>query len=98
MKKIPLDKIPAQNINVVLSQQNCDISVYQKSGLVYVDLSVSGKKIISASLARDRVKLIRGKYLGFNGDLMFVDTQGYSDPQYTGFNQRWILVYVEAGE
>ncbi|GAN63005.1 hypothetical protein AA0313_1445 [Acetobacter indonesiensis NRIC 0313] len=42
---------------------------------------------------RDRVGLVQRKYLGFTGELTFLDTQGTSDPQYTSLNDRWLLVY-----
>lgn len=98
MKIIPLQAVPSQNLNVVLGQQNCSIAIYQKAGLIYVDVKVSGKPLIYAALARNRVLLFRSAYLGFIGNLMFVDTQGSSDPEYTGLNSRWLFVYSEEGE
>lgn len=98
MRRIPVEAVPSQHLNIVLGQQNCELLIYQKSGLVYVDVTVSGKTIIAASLARNRVRLVRGKYLGFVGNLMFVDTQGHDDPVYSGFSNRWILIYLEEHE
>lgn len=98
MKYIPISAVPCQKMDITLSQQECVISIYQKSGLIYLDLIVSGAPVTYASLARDRVKLVRSIYKHFIGNLMFVDTQGESDPAYTGFNSRWLLIYLEDGD
>lgn len=95
MNIIPIEPVPSQKMNIVLSQQNCSLKIYQKSGLVYVDLAIAGTPVVYAGLARNRVNLVRGSYLHFSGNLMFVDTQGNSDPVYTGFNSRWLLTYQE---
>ena len=95
MKIIPIEAVPSQQMNIVLSQQNCTLKIYQNSGLVYVELAVAGKPLVYAGLVRNRVNLVRGSYLHFIGNLMFVDTQGSSDPVFTGFNSRWLLIYQE---
>ncbi|MDN8598614.1 hypothetical protein Q0A17_04150 [Citrobacter sp. S2-9] len=95
MKIIPIEPVPNQKLNIVLSQQNCSLKIYQKSGLVYVDLAVAGTPVVYAGFARNRVDLVRGRYLHFIGNLKFVDTQGSSDPVYSGFNTRWLLTCEE---
>jgi hypothetical protein len=47
-------------------------------------------------MCMDRVKLVRHAYLGFIGNLGFIDTQGKTDPDYTGFGARYQLIYLEA--
>jgi hypothetical protein len=32
--------------------------------------------------------------VGFIGDLIFIDTQGTSDPNYTGLGSRFLLAYL----
>lgn len=98
MKQIPLRAVPSQACSVVLGGKNCQISVYQKSTGVYLDLQVNHKPVAMAVLCHDRVWLIRETYSGFVGDLSFVDTQGRSDPVYTGFGGRFKLMYLEASE
>lgn len=95
MRKIPLRAVPAQTCSVVLSGQNCQVSVYQKSTGVYLDLQVNHEPVAMAVLCHDRVWLIRAAYSGFVGDLTFVDTQGRDDPVYTGFGGRFQLMYRE---
>ncbi|CAG9259677.1 hypothetical protein WT27_23625 [Burkholderia territorii] len=95
---LPITAKPAQNFSVLLAGQNCQISVYQKTTGMYLDLSVNNAPIKSGIACRDRVLLIRHAYLGFVGDLTFFDTQGVADPEYTGLGTRWQLVYLEAGD
>lgn len=96
MRKIPLRAVPAQACSVVLGGQNCQVSVYQKSTGVYLDLRVNHQPVAMAVLCHDRVWLIRETYSGFVGDLTFVDTQGRDDPVYTGFGDRFQLMYRES--
>lgn len=98
MKEIPLQAMPSQRLSVVLAAQNCQIAVYQKSTGMYLDLSVNDAPIITTRLCRDRVRLVRQEYLGFVGDLTFMDTQGRDDPQWAGLGARWKLRYLEAGD
>ena len=37
-------------------------------------------------------------YDGFQGNLFFIDIQGSDDPDYTGFNSRWYLIYLTPDE
>ncbi|VBB10623.1 phage baseplate plug family protein [Burkholderia stabilis] len=98
MLNIPLTANPAQKLSVLLAGQNCQISVYQKTTGLYLDLSVNNAPIKSGIICRDRVLLVRHAYLGFVGDLTFFDTQGVDDPEYSGLGTRWQLVYLEAGD
>jgi hypothetical protein len=96
VKNIPLLPIASQDLYVSLDQQSCEISVYQKSTGVYLDLSVDGVAAATGILCRDRVRIIR--YGGLSGDLMFVDTQGFDDPDYTSLGSRWLLLYLQPSE
>lgn len=91
---IPILPEPAQNLRVQLGQQQCVIALYQRWGRLYLDLMVDNVQIMRARLCRDRVGLVRDAYLGFAGQLAFVDTQGTSDPEYTGLGSRYILIYT----
>jgi hypothetical protein len=98
MLQIPILAVPSQSMTVTLGGQLCQISLYQKSTGVYLDLSVNDAPIVTASLCTDRARLVRHKYLGFVGDLVVVDTMGSSDPDYTGFGTRYALIYLEASD
>jgi len=42
--------------------------------------------------------LVNDVYLGFSGDLEFVDTQGTDDPTFDGLGTRYQLVYLEPSD
>jgi len=92
--RIPLAAVPAQKLSVTLGTQRCLIGIYQKSTGLYFDLSVAGTVIVAGMVCRNRVGLVRAKYLGFSGQLAVVDTQGAQDPDYTGLGSRYQLVYL----
>jgi len=94
MQTIPLAAVPSQTLTVILGGQNCKIAIYQKTEGLFLDLSVSGSSIVSGVICEDRIKLVRYDYLGFAGDLAFVDMQGTLNPYYTGFGTRYKLVYI----
>jgi hypothetical protein len=95
---VPLQGVPSQSLSVVLGDQNCQINVYVKSTGVYIDLYVSNAPIVTATICRDRVRLVREKYLSFLGDLAFVDTEGTSDPRLEGLGSRFILAYIQSND
>lgn len=92
---IPTAAVASQTFNVVLGSQSCTINLYQKSGLMFCDLLVSAVTVMSGVICRDRVRLVRQKYLGFTGDLVFIDQQGTSDPTYTGLGSQFCFYYLE---
>lgn len=94
MQKLPIVAQPSQTMTVMLGAQQCSISIYQRYGLVFLDLTINGVRKITGTICRDRVNVARHAYTGFAGKLAFVDTQGTSDPEYTGFGTRYQLAYV----
>lgn len=94
IQTITLQQTPSQQLDLSLNEQACTLKVGQRSGNVYVDLYVNNSPIVTGALARDRVGLTRHDYLPFKGELLFVDTHGTDDPQYTGFGDRWQLLYL----
>lgn len=102
MQIVPLASIASQNLSIQLNGQSCSINVYQKSTGVYMDLYVAGEVILTGTLAVNNVLMIQKLYLGFLGDLVFIDTEplstGAQNPEYTGLGSRWILVYYLPSE
>lgn len=98
MLAISLQPTPSQNLTVMLNGQRCFIEVYQKSTGLFLDLTVNGYPVLSGVLCLQNVLLVRLAYLGFVGDLIFVDTLGSDDPSYTGFGSRWFLMYLLPSE
>lgn len=93
---IPLQPIPNQTLNVGLGGQNCKLNVFQKGVHLFMDVYVNNGLIVAGALCLDRNRIVRSAYLGFISDLIFVDTQGTSDPDYTGLGSRYQLLYLEA--
>lgn len=91
--QIPLVAAPSQVTAVLLGTQQCRTAVYQKRTGLFLDLFVNDRAVALGVICRDRVWLIRDPYLGFVGDLAFVDLQGASDPDYTGLANRFQLVW-----
>lgn len=99
MLVIPIQPVPSQQVLCVLDGQNCSISIYVRGAKgfqnVYVDLNSNGTNMCLACLSHNAVALDScNSWDGFLGNLYFIDTQGTDDPQYTGFNTRWFLVYL----
>lgn len=90
---IPISAVPAQVVNVTLSNQSVTLTIRQQRTGLFLTAAVNGVIVRAGVLCHDRVALIRASYLGFPGDLAFVDTQGTSDPDYTGLGSRFILVW-----
>jgi len=98
MQNIPLQPVPTQATKVVLGGQNVQLLIYQKPQGIFVDINADGVDIVVGIIARDAVPLICRNYMGFIGNLLFVDTQGNSDPTYDGLGSRFSLVYLTAEE
>jgi hypothetical protein len=98
MQTVPIQPVPSQSTKVVLGGQNCQILIYQKSQGIFVDVNADGVDIVTAVIARDAVPIVCREYAGFEGNLLFIDTQGNDDPFYEGLGSRWTLVYLTAAE
>lgn len=92
--RIPLAAVPSQKLSVNLGGQSCQIAIYQKETGVFLDLARDNIAIVTGAICRDRVSVVREEYLTFAGLVGFVDTQGESDPDYTGFGTRYQLAYI----
>lgn len=98
MQQISIQPVPSQTTQVVLDGQSCAISIYVKNQCMFIDLSVNGNQIAYAIQCKNLVTLIPTAYLGFSGWLVFFDTQGSSDPIYTGLGSRYVLLYMSLAE
>ena len=94
MLQIPLKAIPNQVLQVQLNGQDCQINVYTKFWGLFCDLYVSNALIIGGVICQNANRIVRSTYLGFIGDLAFLDSQGETDPVYTGLGARYGLYYL----
>lgn len=94
MQIVPLQAIASQSVSIQLNGQNAQINVYQKFWGVYLDVYVNDVLLLAGALCENLNLIVRTAYLGFVGDLAFIDTEGSDDPNYTGLGARWQLAYM----
>jgi hypothetical protein len=95
---VPAQPIPNQTVNVVLDGQASTLNIYQKSTGLFLDLLLGTVPIVQGIICLNYSLIVRNTYFGFIGDLVWYDTQGNTDPVYTGFGQRYFLAYLEASD
>lgn len=95
---IPLAATPNQTLKAVLGGQYATIRLYTTTVGLFIDVSVDESPIVQGVLCLNQNRLIRYAYLGFIGDLVFVDTQGSQDPDYSELGSRYHLLYLSPGE
>lgn len=94
---VPTKPIPNQTFQVQLGSQPCVLNIYQLQYGLFVDIFVGNTLVIASVIAENLNRIVRSAYLGFVGDLVFLDTQGTDDPIYTGLGSRYLLIYDDAG-
>jgi hypothetical protein len=94
MLTVPLQPVPSQTLAIALAGQPCKIDVVTRGDGLYVNLYVNDALVIGGVAARNRVRVVIDAYLGFIGDLSWLDTEGDQDPTYDGLGSRWQLVYI----
>lgn len=98
MRIIPLQATAFQDLTVQLADQVCQITIRQKALGLFLDLAVNNTNIVAGVICQNLNKMVRSVYLGFTGDLCFIDLQGTDDPVYTGLGSRFVLAYLESSD
>jgi len=106
MQLVPLTAVPSQLVQANLNWQSVSIAVYQLGMApvtdLYCDLTSNGAPIVTCRKCRafsgsatDAAPflLLDSAYRGFQGDFLFIDSEGDEDPQYSGLGSRWQLIY-----
>lgn len=96
MQTIPIKPVASQSVTPTLAGQACQINLYQKSTGLYFDLLIANASVVRGVICENLNLLLRSKYLGVIGDFCFYDSEGDTDPYYTGLGSRYSLVYLEA--
>lgn len=94
MQQCPIVDAASQTLSITLGGQVCRITLRTFTTGLFCDLYVNDALVVGGSICEDRNLIVRNSYLGFDGDLMFIDTQGTSDPVSPGLGTRFSLVYI----
>lgn len=96
---IPLGAFASQRLSIALQDQFYQIVVRTlgEKGLFF-NLYRNGDPVILNVACYDRTWLLRSRYLGMNGDFLFIDMQGKQDPEINGLGSRYILTYFTLDE
>lgn len=97
---VPIQAVPNQSVQVLLSNQQVLLNIYLRSTNLYMDVYVdSGStEIVVGVICQNINRIVRDLYFGFLGDFSFFDTQGTDDPIYTGLGARFQLIYIEPSD
>ena len=95
---VPLQAVPSQALTITLGGQAVQVNVYQKNTGLFCDVLVSNVAVVAGVICENLNRIVRDAYLGFIGDLIFMDTQGSSDPTYQGLGVRFVLFYLTAAD
>ena len=61
----------------------------------FENIKVDDVDIFKGQICLNNVDMVQYRNMNFVGNLRFLDTQGSEDPYYSGFGERWVLVYVQ---
>ncbi|MFP1728036.1 phage baseplate plug protein [Lonsdalea quercina] len=98
MNVVSLENKKSQSLIVTLGGQSCLIRLIQRSSFLYMDLTVNDEPVIQGVPCLYGNKIVRYDYLGFKGDLFFLDNEGNSDPSWNGLADRFPLYYISEDE
>jgi hypothetical protein len=98
MMLVSTQPLPNQTLQVQVGGQNCTLNITQTAFGLFMDVLVNGTQIIAGVICENLNRIVRSLYLGFSGDFVWLDTEGTSDPIYTGLGSRYQLIYLEEGD
>lgn len=98
---IPINAIPNQSLNVVLSNQNCTINLLSRNGNTFIDLFLNNVNILYARKL-SLTPILPYEYLQsvFIGNLILLNNDGnlYQNPDYKLFGVTQSLLYYNIAE
>lgn len=102
-KIIPVQAVPSQTVSTIVGGQVVKLEIAQKRSFdfvdtkgMYVNVYRNDVLIIGGVICEHANLIVRDTYLGFQGDLMFVDSTGNNtDPVYSDLGSTHFLVYLE---
>lgn len=94
MQTVTAQAVPNQQLQCSLANQAVTLNIYQQNYGMFMDVYVAGEPVILGVLCLNLTRIVRNAYLGFLGDLMWYDSQGNTNPVYSGIGTRYQLTYV----
>ena len=94
MEIVPLQALPNQSVLTILNGQQTHLNVYQKRTGLFLDIFVGNNLILSGVRCVNLTLMVMDAYLGFVGDLTWLDNQGNQNPDFTGLGGRYSLIYL----
>lgn len=94
LRTIPLAATPNQTASVVLGERNVDFTLRAFDDALYIDVIVDDVPIVAGQVCTDRTDLTaRAVQLGYPDlALYFADLRGTSNPDWTEFGTRYVLL------
>src|ERR1700758_2929168 len=90
---IPLQPRANQSFSCILDGQSAHITLETTDYGLYATVVYNGVTVASSRLCLARTDINSAVYNGLPQGLFFANTQGESDPVYTGFGTQYQLVY-----
>jgi hypothetical protein len=98
MQTILAQAIPNQQLSCQLGAQSVTLVITQMAYGLFMTIAVAGVTILNNAPCQNLNRVVRDAYLGFVGDFLWFDTQGSSDPVYTGIGTRYQLLYLSPAD
>lgn len=96
---IPLQPVPSQTVSALINNQATTLNVRQLNDQgLFMDVLLNDAPIIQGVICQNLNVIIRDVYFGYIGDFAWIDTQGTTDPVYTGIGTRYVLGYFTPAE
>lgn len=90
---IPVQPQANQSFTCILDGQAARITLETTDYGLFATVIYNGVNVASSRLCLDRTNINSAAYNGLPQALFFADLQGQTDPVYTGFGTRYVLLY-----
>lgn len=99
MIEIPLSAYPDQKLQIDLGGQMCTLRVYERSGFMYLDLTLGRTLLASGLLCQPTTPVLAPPPSGFSGNFCVIDTLAASEssqesPEFSGWGTRYKLYWL----
>ena len=98
MQTVLAQAIPNQQLQCQFGNQSVTLVIVQYATGLFISVAAASVPILNSALCKNRTRIVRDAYLGFDGDFIWIDTQGDSDPSYAGIGTRFLLIYLSSDD